>query len=368
MQFTMKTDELRKGVRLASGAAERKTTAPVLQNVHLATSGKDSVEITATDLTLTTTARLTGTVAKSGGVVINAKKFSEIVGSLPDGEVTLEGLENNSVLIRCGKIECKLVGMKEDEFPRTTKPTGTRLFKVKRANLEKMISRTIFAVANDEVRRNLSGVCIDTVEGDKVRMVATDGHRLSMVEAELGGDVDVNFSGVIVPKKGITEFKRILAEAGEEVEIGLLQNQIILSTSDVFTSTKLIEGRFPDYMQYIPKDNDKILIIDRAGFIGSLRRMKILSGNNNVVRIKLKKGSLTVTSDDPLSGEGREEMDASYDGPALDVALNAGFLAEALGTMDSEKVRMELQDELSAIKVVPEGDSGYVYIVMPVRQ
>ncbi|MFA6034505.1 MAG: DNA polymerase III subunit beta, partial [Myxococcota bacterium] len=330
MQFTMKTGELMKGVRLASGAAERKTTAPVLQNVLLSTSGKESVEITATDLTLTTTARLVGTVGKSGSVVVNAKKLSEIVSSIasqfPDGDVSMERLDNEGALIKSGKIECKLVGVKADEFPRIPKPTGTRLFKVKRANLEKMISRTLFAVANDEVRRNLSGVCIDTVEGDKVRMIATDGHRLSMVEAALGGDVDVNFGGVIVPKKGITEFRRILAEAGDEVEIGLLQNQIILSTADVLTSTKLIEGRFPDYMQYIPKDNDKTLIVDRNGFIGSLRRMKILSGNNNVVRIKLKKGSLTVTSDDPLSGEGREEMDADYAGPALDVALNAGFL------------------------------------------
>lgn len=369
MQFTIRTGELLKGLKWVQGIVERKSTMPALMNVMISTSGKELVEVTATDLSISLSGRLQATVAKAGKVVINAKRFYEIVSALPEGDTTIERMENNGALIRCGKITYKLVGVQPEEFPTIPKPTGTKFFKVKVKNLEKMIAKTIYAVSSDEVRRNLNGVYMETIEGKKVRMVATDGHRLAMIDSDFGGSDKVDIKGgVIVPRKGFGEFRKIAAEAGEEVDIGFQTNQIVLNTKDVMITTKLIEGKFPDYTQVLPKENDKVLIASRAAIMDALRRISILSvERSNVVMMKLKKGVIEISSTDPNAGEGVEELEVDYGGPTMDIGLNARYILDALGTMDCESVKIEIGDELSAILLRPATGEEYTCVVMPVR-
>ena len=369
MQFTIRTGELLKGLKWVQGIVERKSTMPALMNVMISTSGKEVVEVIATDLSISLSGRLQATVVKAGKLVLNAKRVYEAVSQLPEGDTVIEKLENNWAHIKCGKVQYKLVGVQAEEFPSIPKPTGTKFFKVKVKNLERMIAKTIYAVSTDEVRRNLNGVYMETLEGKKVRMVATDGHRLDMIDSDFGGGDKVDIKGgVIVPRKGFAEFRKLAAEAGEEVEIGFLPNQIVLNTKDVMISTKLIEGKFPDYTQVVPKENDKVVVAGRAAIMDALRRISILSvERSNVVMMKLKKGQVEISSTDPNAGEGSEELEVDYGGPALEVGLNARYILDALTAMDSESVRLEIGDELSAILVKPEGGEEYTCVVMPVR-
>lgn len=369
MQFSIRTNELLKGLKWVQGIVERKSTMPALMNVMISTSGKEGVEVIATDLSISLTGKLQAAVGKAGKAVINAKRVYEVVSQLPEGDTAVEKNDNHSVTLKCGKTRFNLVGVQAEEFPSIPKPTGVKMFKVKVKNLERMISRSIYAVSNDEVRRNLNGVLVETLEGKKVRMVATDGHRLAMIDSDFGGGDKLDIkSGVIVPRKGFSEFRKIAAEAGEEVEIGFLPNQMILNTKDVMIATKLIEGKFPDYTQVVPKDNDKVVISSRAAFADALRRISILSvERSNVVMMKLKKGLVEISSTDPNAGEGSEEIEVDYGGPALEIGLNARYILDALATMDSESVRIEIGDELSAILVRPEGGEEYTCVVMPVR-
>lgn len=368
MQFTIRTGDLVKGLRWVQGIVERKATMPALMNVLIGTSGKDTVEVTATDLSISLSGRVPARVSKAGKVVINAKRIYEVANQLPEGDTTIEKQDNNWAHIKSGRVQFKLVGLQAEEFPTVAKPTGTRMFKVKVANLDKMISKTLYAVSTDEVRRNLNGVFVETIEGKKVRMVATDGHRLALIESELGGDEAVDIKGVIVPRKGFGEFKRIASEAGDDVSVGFQPNQMVLDAKDVMITAKLVEGRFPDYTQVIPKDNDKALIVKRATLLDSLRRISILSVERSyIVMMKVKKGVAQISSTDPAAGEGIEEIEVDYGGPDMDIGLNARYVTEALLTMESENARLEMADELSAILVKPENTEGHVCVVMPVR-
>jgi DNA polymerase-3 subunit beta len=369
MQISIKRGDLQKGLKWVQGIVERKSTSPALVNVLLTTSGKNTLELSATDMTISLVGRVPASVGKQGGVAVNAKKIFDVVNVLPDGEVTVEKLENNWALIKCGRVEYKLVGAQTSEFPTIQKPAGAKLIKVKKSVLEKMISKTVYAVSVEEVRRSLSGVYMESTADGGVRMVATDGHRLAMVEAELSGDQKTDISGVIIPRKGFNEIKKVLSDVEEEdVELGIQQNQVILNTKDVTLTSKLIEGAFPNYEQVIPKDNDKVVQVGRSVLVDSLRRMSILSAeHSNIVMLKIAKGKLDISGTDPTAGEGREEIDVDFQGATLSVGINARYILEALAAMESDLVNINMADELSALLLKPEGAEKYSCVVMPVR-
>ncbi|MBI5527472.1 MAG: DNA polymerase III subunit beta [Deltaproteobacteria bacterium] len=368
MQFTIRTSDLVKGLRWVQGVVERKTTMPALMNVLISTTGKDTAEFTATDLSISLSGRVPAKVAKAGKVVVSAKRMYEIANLLPEGDTIVERQENNWALLKCGKVQFKLVGVQVEEFPSVVKPTGMKMYRIKVKNLERMISKTLYAVSTDEVRRNLNGVYVETLEGRKVRMVATDGHRLAMIDSDLGGDEVPDIEGVIVPRKGFAEFRKVVSEGGDEADIGFQPNQIVLDAKEVMITAKLVEGKFPDYSQVIPKDNNKTLIVKRNTLLDALKRMSILSVERSyIVMMAVKKGEARISSTDPNAGEASEEIEVDYGGPDMDIGLNARYVTEALLTMDSENIRLEMGDELSAVLIKPASVEEHLCVVMPVR-
>jgi DNA polymerase-3 subunit beta len=367
MLLSIKKGDLHKGLRWVQGIVERKSTSASLMNVLLTTSGKSTLEVAATDLSISLVGRVPATVSKNGGLAVNAKKMFEVVTALPDGEVTVERMENNWALLKGGRMEYKLVGMQSGEFPTISKPTSTKMFKMKKDVLDRVIAKTIYAVSFEEVRRSLSGVLLEPVE-DGIRMVATDGHRLALAEAATEGKVRPETAGVIVPRKGLNEFRRALAEVEDVVEMGLLQNQAVLNTGDVTITSKLIEGSFPKYGDVIPKENRKKVVLGRGVLIDAFRAMMIMSAeHSNIVMFKLSKGKAEISGSDPAAGEGRQELELDYSGETISVGINARYVLDALGAMESEAVRLELDDQLSPMLLVPEGGEKYTCVIMPVR-
>jgi len=373
MQISVSKTDLYRGLRWVQGIVERKSTSPSLVNVLLSATGKNSLEISATDLTVSLTGRIPSIVSRQGSIVVNAKKAFEIVNTLPDGEIILESLEKNRLNIKCAKIEFKLHGASQSEFPTLPKLTSVKVIQLKRELLEGMISKTLYAASNEEMQRTLNGVLFEQDENGRIRMVATDGHRLALVESALK-DGKSEITKVVIPRKGLTETKKVMTDSEEDIELGFLPNHVIFNTKEATLSCKLLEGKFPNYEQVIPQESTRSIKVGRNALLDSMKRMSILSADHsNIIVMKMSGGKLEVSSVDPSAGEGKEEIPIEYSETPMSVGLNARYFIEALNAMDSEEVKVEFVDELSAISLKPEmkeKDEKYnkhVCVIMPVR-
>jgi len=369
MELKIDKAALLEGLYLAQGIADRKSTMPILANVLLRTDGKDKLLVAATDLGVTVTSELPCKVVSEGGLTIGAKHLHDIVKSLPGSELTVKRTENNYAEIRVGKVEYKVVGMSDRDFPKLPNHREVKFGKVDAATLRDMISKTFFSISTDETRYHLNGVLFecDGVEG---RMVSTDGHRLSRIERPLEGG-PVLTTGIIIPRKGLVEVRRALEHADGKVELAVQGGNLFLRHKDVALSVKLIEAQFPPYEQVIPKENEKIAICPRVIMLDSLRRISLMSSDKTWgIKLSLSKGTLRVASDNPDLGEAHEELDVGYDGAALSIGFNAKYFIDLLAEMEGDEVKLELNGELDPGLVRPmdsAGGKGYLGVVMPMR-
>ncbi|MBI2088855.1 MAG: DNA polymerase III subunit beta [Deltaproteobacteria bacterium] len=346
---------------------ERRNTMPMLANV-LVETGHGSVRVTATDLEVGVRGRLDAEVLTEGRVTLSAKKFYEIVREAPEETIQLKRLENEWVEIRSGRSVFKVVGLDAREFPQFPHIEGEKLAATPAGILKEMIEKTLFSVSIDETRYSLNGVFIEEREKGKARMVATDGHRLALVERDLG--VLGLEKGVILPRKGLAELKKVL-EASEDgvVAIGFKENMGLVVKEDVELFMRLIEGDFPDYNKVIPKDNPYVVKVEHEALLRSLRRVSILSSERyKGVKIDLKDGKLLISANNPDLGEAVEEIEVEYGGKPLTVGFNARYLMDVLGVFrEGAEVELEVKDEVSPSVMRSAGDDGYLYVVMPMR-
>lgn len=346
---------------------ERRNTMPMLANV-LVETGHGGVRVTATDLEVGVRGRLDAEVLTEGRVTLNAKKFYEIVREAPEETIQLKRLENEWVEIRSGRSIFKVVGLDAREFPQFPHIEGEKLAATPAGILKEMIEKTLFSVSIDETRYSLNGVFIEEREKGKARMVATDGHRLALVERDLG--VLGLEKGVILPRKGLAELKKVL-EASEDgvVAIGFKENMGLVVKEDVELFMRLIEGDFPDYNKVIPKDNPYVVKVEHEALLRSLRRVSILSSERyKGVKIDLKDGKLLISANNPDLGEAVEEIEVEYGGKPLTVGFNARYLMDVLGVFrEGVEVELEVKDEVSPSVMRSAGDDGYLYVVMPMR-
>jgi len=357
MEFKIEKNEFLRGLYLAHGIADRKSTLPILSNVLLRTEGKDRILCGATDLNVTTLASLSAKVEKECGLTVAARQLYEIVKGLPTDEVRVRRTEQNWAEIRSGKVEFKVIGMPDRDYPKLPSIQEAELFNVDSATLRDMIAKTIFSVSTDETRQHLSGVLFES-DGSTTRMVSTDGHRLSKVGRATPGGPKLA-EGVLIPRKGVIELRRA---------IGVYQGNFVLKADDVSISVKLIDGQFPPYDQVIPKDNDRAVVVSRVVFLDALRRVSIMSSDKTQgVRIGLEKGKLRVESDNPDLGAAKEEIDVPYKGTAMQIGFNARYFMELLAEIETSEVRLELSGELDPGVVRPADGSDYVGVVMPMR-
>src|SRR5436190_1082449 len=367
MEIKAKRGDLLAALYWTQSIVERRNTMPILANV-LIEADKNSIRVTATDLEVGIRSEVEGQVVKEGTVTVNAKKLYEIVREVPDEQIRLKRLENDWVELRSGKSVFKIVGMDAREYPQFPKFDAKSLSTTTAPVLKGMIERTIFAVSTDETRYSLNGVFVEQGDGGKVRMVATDGHRLAYEERDLG-PLGLN-KGVILPRKGVAELKKVLDSPGESaVSIGFQENMGLVAKEKVELFMRLIDGDFPDYTKVIPKGNPNNAVIEHADLMQALRRVSILSSERyKGIKMEFLDGKISISANNPDLGEAVEEIEVEYNGKPITIGFNARYLLDVLGVLSDENdVTIELKDELSPSIVRNPGNEGYLYVLMPMR-
>ena len=367
MEIKAKRGDLLATLYWTQSIVERRNTMPILANV-LIESEKGDIRVTATDLEVGVRGSVEGEVVKEGTVTVNAKKLYEIIREVPTDPVQLKRLDNDWVEIKSGKSVFKIVGMEAREFPQFPKFDGKGLSTMPAVTIREMIERTIFSVSTDETRYSLNGVYIEEGVEGKVRMVATDGHRLAFEERTLGSLGLAK--GVILPRKGLAEVKRLM-ESGDEgmISLGFMENMGLVTKGNVELFMRLIEGDFPDYTKVIPSGNPNIAGIDHDELHQALRRVSILSSERyKGIKMDFSNGKIAISANNPDLGEAVEEVEARYNGKSLSIGFNARYLLDVLGVLGGEgEITIELKDELSPSVIRKTGNDSYLYVLMPMR-
>jgi len=367
MNVTIAKEQILNGLQAVQNVVSTRTTLPILSNVLLRAEG-GNVEFTATDLDVTITCTVQGTVKASGATTLPVKKLFGIVRELTNAEMELETDEKNVCSLRSGASFFKIRGLGAEEFPPAPRFTDNRKVSLPQEKLKGMLKKTSFAISTDESRYVLNGIFL-SLKDHKVTMVATDGRRLALVEeeAEFGQKSEGEF---IVPAKAVNELNRLLQDKGE-VELNFTDNQAAFALKDekggsIVLITKLIEGNYPNYRQVIPGEAKERITLAREEFLHALRRAEIMtSEKQNSVKLALTKNNLAITANSPDVGEARESLALNYKGKDLAIAFNPGYVIDPLNALTTDEVYLELIDELSpgVLKI----NGPYLYVVMPMR-
>jgi DNA polymerase-3 subunit beta len=370
MEFRIEKNQLLKGLYLASGIADRKSTMAILANVLVRTDGKDRILCAATDLAVAVMAHLPAKVEAEGGLTLGARQIHEIVKGLSGDDVHLRRTEQNWAEIKAGRAEFKLVGIADREYPKLPAVSEAKLSTVPAPALRDMLAKTAFSISADETRQHLAGVLFES-DGKIARMVSTDGHRLSKVGRELPGG-PVLEKGVLIPRKGVGEIRRVLEGREGNCEIGVHQGHFVLRVTqgqdDIALTVKLNEGQFPPYDQVIPKDNERVFTVGRDDLLDAFRRVAIMASDKTMgVRLNLDKGKLGIEADNPDLGNAREKLDVGYKGAAVQVGFNARYFIDILTEIVTPEVKVELAGELDPAVVRPGDGSDYLGVIMPMR-
>ena len=377
MELQIGIDEFSRALYRAQGIVEKKSTMPILASVLLeamtSEAGQGRLRVSAFDLEIGVTGTHPAEVLKPGSVALKHKELYDIIRALPEKTAVLRREANNRVRITSGTAEFNIVGQPAEDYPPFPRAEKVALVPVDPIQLLEMIEKTQFAISADETRHNLNGVYFEIAQGN-VRMVATDGHRLSLIERPAPGNFNLK-KGVIVPRKGLLELKRLLDEDHEGAcELGFTETSGVFQRGDLQMVMRLIDGIFPDYMQVIPKEADRTLTVDRPRLLDTLRRMSILSSDRttNAVKLELGKDTLKVTSQNPDLGDAKEEIAVTYAGTPLQIGFNARYLMDVLTAVDTPQMDVELCDELSPGVLKPAGQAAgvatrYTAVIMPMR-
>ena len=366
MRFKIDKPGFIKLLQKIQGIVEKRNTMPILANVLLEAE-EGIITVMATDLEVFIKDSAKAETTEAGSVTINARKLFEIIKELPDATVDISSDKDDRVTIKSGKSKFNIMGLPSKDFPVFPEVDETKLEKIDNASLREMIDKTSFAVSTDETRYNINGFLFEK-EDTTIRMVATDGHRLAYIEKkDIGIGAAEQKEGVLLPRKGVLEIRKLLEEDGE-FALGITQKNAVMKRGNTLICVRLLEGEFPDYKKVIPKDNDREVTADRMGLLSSLKRVSILSTDKiKGVKFSFTKSSLTVSSSSPDLGEATEEMDIDYKEENIDIAFNARYFIDMLESITDEKVRIFLKDSLSPGIVKPAGSENYTYIIMPMR-
>lgn len=367
MNLTIAKDQILTGLQSVQNVVSTRTTLPILSNVLVRAEGA-RVEFTATDLDVTVSCSVEGTVRKAGATTIPVKKFFGIIRELTSPEIEIETDDKNVTSIRAGSSFFKIRGLAAEEFPPLPKFKDDKRVTVPQEKLRGMLKKTAFAISTDESRYVLNGIFL-SLKDHKITMVATDGRRLALVDEE--ADIaDKSQGEFIIPSKAVNELSRLLTEKGD-VDVNFSENQASFTLKaekgpGVLIISKLIEGNYPNYRQVIPAETKERIALPREEFLHALRRAEIMtSDKQNSVKMAFGKNQLSITANSPDVGEARETMSVNYKGKELAIAFNPAYLIEPLNALGEDEVFIELIDELSpgVLKI----NGPFLYVVMPMR-
>ena len=373
MKLSITKSEFLRGLGRIQSIVEKRNSMPILANtlIEAPETGENAMlQLAATDLEVGVRSQHVANVTEAGGLTVSAKKLFEIVRELSDEKIELEATANSYLEIRCNRSRFTLAGTAAEEYPTLPEFNPEKTVPVSSAILSAMIERTMYAASVDETRYNLNGVYLEVLnETGEIRLVATDGHRLACVDRTIEGDISALASGVIIPRKGLGELKRLVDEDdAEEIELAFANNSGLAKKGDVTLVMRLIEGEFPNYNQVIPKDLTRHLILPTDSLVQAVHRVALLSSERSrAVKLELSDGQLVITSNNPDLGDAREELDVDYAGEPLAIGFNAKYLLDAINAIQLKEVRFSFQDELSPSRLTPPDDEKTLAVVMPMR-
>lgn len=372
MKINIGKEHLVKNVSRVQNVVGRKSTMPILSNLLLEGEGKN-LTLSATDLEVSLRSQVEADVQGKGKVCVNARTFFDIVKELPTSEVVLSQEKEGYLHIESGKAHFQILTVNADEFPQLPpEKAAEKGVTLPASTLHEMIEKIHYAMSGDEMRYNLNGVYCETYadSGKKLlRMVATDGHRLSLIDRPLESKKSLDLKGgVILPRKGVLEIKSLLEEVEGEVTLSIHDSNAMIKAGDTTIFMRLISGEYPNYKQVVPSDNNKRLVVGKDQLFSTLKRISILSGGKTkCVKFDLKPGTAELTCSNPELGDAREEIGVNYEGDPLAIGFNARYFMDVLEVAAKEKVRVELKTELSPGLVKIEGDEYFLAAVMPMR-
>ena len=365
MKFKIQREVFLQPLSQVVGVVERRQTLPVLANFLLA-AREGRLSVTGTDMEVELIGSVDADISQDGEITVPARKLVDIVRALPDGSKITFSVKDDNATMTAGRSRFTLATLPASEFPATDQVEALEDVALNEAALKKLLDKTSFAMANQDVRYYLNGLLMDFRAG-KLRTVATDGHRLAVCDH----DADVSVAQdrqLIVPRKGVIELSRMLAEDKSAVTLALGRNHVrLVKDGTVFTS-KLIDGRFPDYEAVIPVGADRQILVDKETFIRALQRAAILSNEKyRGVRLEAGAGSLKIIAHNPQHEEAVEEIEAELNFDQLAVGFNVTYLLDALMAIDTENVSLELKDANSSCLVsAPDSDLNR-HVVMPLK-
>lgn len=371
MKLKINKSDLISGLHKIQSIVQTRNTMPILSNVRIETQ-KKGIQLFATDLEIGLQDFVPAEVMDPGMITVSARKFYEIAKELKEEEIRIETDDHLQMVIQSGKSSFKLRGLSAQEYPSFPEIKKTSKLSLKAAMLQEMIKKTSYAVSSDLSRISLNGVLFH-IPGSKkksIEMVATDGHRLSLVSRELlsAGSAEVSLK-VIIPKKAILELKRFLDEGDhKDIEIAVSENHIVFQEGNYTLLSRLIDAKFPNYEDVVPKENHIRLMIQRDLFQGAIRRVSILSDEKtNSIKLSLRKGEIQVSSSNPEVGEAKESLSSDYQDEELEAGFNVRYIQDVLSALQGDEVIMLFRDSLSPTRLEDPLDPGFLGVIMPMR-
>jgi len=378
MEFVVRRNDLLRELQLFQGIVERKNTIPILANI-LVEAQNDQVRFLATDLEVGLRSKCAASVAKGGSLTLPAKKFYEIVKSLPETDIRVEE-DKGGVKVAADRFDSRIQTLPREDFPTLPASSGSPTAVLPSAALREMVAKTHFAITGEDTRFFLNGALF-VMKADSMSLVATDGHRLALVTVprnggDHGNDV-ARFKAKqgeeerpILPKKTLGELGRLLAEGDEEVRFQKGENHLFFDVGERTLISRMIDGQFPAYERVIPKANDKHIEFERDRLTNAVKRVALLSNERSrAVKFHIEKGKVDVTSSSPELGEAHETLPVEYSGGSMQICFNAQYVLDFLAAVGTDIVSFDVKDEVSQAIVKPVGAEGYdyTYVIMPMR-
>ncbi len=366
MKFIITREQLQEGLVAVASTVPTRTTLPVLSNI-LVEATPDGVRLAGTDLDIDVSTVVRAEIQAEGAVTLPAKKLVEIVRELPSAAIHFSASGEQQVTLECGPSRFKLLGIARDEFPSFPNVSFDHAWKMTSGDIQNRINHVVFAASTEESRPILNGVLCEMRE-DRMRMVATNGHRLARMDIPVSGGSAV--ADLIVPPKALEQIRKLFGPA-DEIEVARSDNHLGFRAGSTRIFTRLIEGPYPNYEQVIPRDNDKVVTVDRQALAAAIRRVGVVaSDQTHRVRLSFSSGLVKFSVSTPDLGEAEDEIQATYDGEPLEIGFNATYLLELLKVMPTDEVRFTLKAPERAATMEPVGwddPASYLCLVMPLR-
>jgi DNA polymerase-3 subunit beta len=375
MELTLTKKELVRSLNRTHSVADRKSSMPILSNILLSTDGDKTLRFAATDLYLSVTSASVAEVKKQGSAALPARTLFDIAKNLPEGDVSLKALDNHAVEIRGGRARFKIPALPGHDFPTLPTPANVELSALSAEDLGRLIALTHYSMSSDETRPHLAGALLEG-DGKLVRMVTTDGHRLSKAEYKQQGSGKLLNFHMLVPGKGVGELRKMIDEAKSaksddgpaSVGVGSIAGNAFFRHGEVLLSVKLAEEQFPPYAKVIPKTTQRRVTLGRQVLIDALKRIGLVANDKSgAVRFHVESGLLRITSENPDVGEGSEELDVDFAGESTEIGFNVRYLMDALSGLTEDEVALELGGALDPGVVKPVGPTDFIGVIMPMR-